>query len=583
MTKMVMRKNETKQPQNNEEDRDVEMGLTTHSHENNDYAIPEEEQEQPHRENLEEQDDDDDDDDDDDEPKNVADGYTQYHPATKQEANKSGARSDTCSYRANEDDDGANVHLHFCNTSDDQREVVTDAYTGQDESYDDDVEQDGAGILHLTGSHSETQETEDDFWIESVIHDDEGGEEVNQSDNHPEKGGDDPDLREGNVVSFKTSTSDLSPVTLSGTLRKWTGKAQTKLFGDDYSEKESMFVIVAGGLIAFNNGYVNGSCLSGLLSPNGVTQSVAGFTSAYTGSALAMAAGEIPEFGFQSNIILSYMMGAFIAGFVTPNATPYRIEPTYGPTFLVGGVFLLIASILAALEFSESYIFFFAAAANGIQNGIASIYSANLIRCSLTGSSTDIALVFGQLLRGNRKNLWKGLVLVLIVCSFWLGGLVSFYATSRFRSYSLFFNAGLFWVIGMSLVFFLVHELRISVRAAIFGTWEWKQALRMLHRRMIFSMHGGDNNCNPLEFEDLGTQEFGDLFDRVDKAGNGRIEETDLTAALHRAGVQIDSKGVKTLIKSADKSKDGTIYRDEWMKMCRSCRSAKSTVFPSGR
>jgi hypothetical protein len=33
------------------------------------------------------------------------------------------------------------------------------------------------------------------------------------------------------------------------------------------------------------------------------------------------------------------------------------------------------------------------------------------------------------------------------------------------------------------------------------------------------------------------------LFDRIDKAGNGRIEETDLTAALHRAGLQIDSKG----------------------------------------
>jgi hypothetical protein len=122
-----------------------------------------------------------------------------------------------------------------------------------------------------------------------------------------------------------------------------------------------------------------------------------------------MAEGDFREFGFQSNIILSYMMGAFIAGLVTPNATPYRIEPTYGPTFLVGGVFLLISSILAALEFSGSYIFFFAAAANGVQNGIASIYSAN------------------------RKNLSKGLVLVLIVlCSFWLGGLVSFYATSRF-------------------------------------------------------------------------------------------------------------------------------------------------------
>ena len=50
---------------------------------------------------------------------------------------------------------------------------------------------------------------------------------------------------------------------------------------------------------------------------------------------------------------------------------------------------MLAASILAALEFETIYVFCLAAAANGIQNGIASIYSANLIRCSLTGSSTD--------------------------------------------------------------------------------------------------------------------------------------------------------------------------------------------------
>jgi hypothetical protein len=166
--------------------------------------------------------------------------------------------------------EGVNVPQHSSNTPDDPREVVADASTGQDESHDN-VEQHGGGILHLTGSHTETQEAEYDLWIGCVTHDDEGGEEVNPWDNHQEKAVDDPDLREGNTVSFKTPTSNLSLLTLSGTLRKWTGKAQTKLFRDNYSKKECMFVIVAGGLIAFNNGYVNGSCLSSLLSPNSVT------------------------------------------------------------------------------------------------------------------------------------------------------------------------------------------------------------------------------------------------------------------------------------------------------------------------
>jgi uncharacterized membrane protein YoaK (UPF0700 family) len=334
--------------------------------------------------------------------------------------------------------------------------------------------------------------------------------------------------------------------------------------------------------MAFNSGYVNGSCLSGFLIPTGVTQSVAGFTSSYTKSALALSQGDFSTFGYYSSVILSYMFGAFLSGVITPEAKPYTIEPTYGPTFLIGGVFLLISSILAALEWNESYIFFFAATANGIQNGIASIYSANLIRCSLTGASTDIALVIGQLVRGKRKNLSKGLVLTMIVFSFWLGGIVSFFATSLFRVHSLFVNAALFWLVGASLIYFLVHELHITVRAAIFGNWEWRSAIRKLHERMAFSMHGGDMAGAPKDFEEMYSQEFDTLYDRVDLEGKGVIEEPDLVRALQRAGSKANLKGVKALIMCADETKDGTINREEWMKMCRSCRSAGS-IFGSIR
>ena len=368
---------------------------------------------------------------------------------------------------------------------------------------------------------------------------------------------------------------------ISESVRGLSRKAHTKLFGDDYSKKEGAFVIVAGALIAFNNGYVNGSCLSGLINPTGIGQSVAGFTSAYTDSALAVAQGRFDDLYFESRIILSYMFGAFLSGMLTPNATPYRIEPTYGPTFIIGGLFLLISSILAALEYHEQYIFFFAAAANGIQNGIASIYSANLIRCSLTGSSTDIALVVGQLVRGNRQKLWKGLVLSMIVISFWFGGLVSFYATMRFRTYSLFFNATIFWIIGGLLVYFLVHELRISVRAAVLGSWEWKIALNKLHKRMIFSLHGdatlaGDTGA--ISLDNAGPQEFDTLFNRIDKHGKGRIEEADLYIALERAGAKADGTAVKTLMKSAadggNVDGESSISREKWKKICYACQSS---------
>lgn len=355
--------------------------------------------------------------------------------------------------------------------------------------------------------------------------------------------------------------------------------AYVKLFGNNYNQRQSNFVLVAGGLIAFNNGYVNGSCLSGLLLPNGATQSVAGFTSSYTKSALSLVQGEWSLFGYHSLIILSYMLGAAIAGYITPNAKPYRIEPTYGPTFLIGGIFLLLASILSAFDYSEQYVFFFAAAANGIQNGIASIYSANLIRCSLTGSSTDIALVIGHIAKGYYNKLWKGAVLSMIVSTFWLGGIVSFYATSYFRELSLFVNAGLFWLVGLSLLIFLVNELHISFIAAIFGTWKWKNALKMLHDRMMISQHGPQYFIeDDREISDYDSTEFHQLFDRIDHNNKGTIEVPDLISALNDAGYDGDEKDVKTLMMVADENNDGNINRDEWMALCRTIRDSTTSA-----
>ncbi|CAJ1960028.1 unnamed protein product [Cylindrotheca closterium] len=263
-----------------------------------------------------------------------------------------------------------------------------------------------------------------------------------------------------------------------GKKKDWVKEGISKLMGEDYSKREAAFVLFVGALIAFNNGYVNGACLSGLVSPNNTKKSIAGFTSKYTRSAVYLADNEFEEVGAQVSLIASYFLGSFLSGLLTPNATPYRLEPTYGPTFLIGGLFLTAASILSAKGKGDPYIFCLAAAAAGIQNGIASIFSSNLIRCSLTGSTTDMAITLGQVIRGNRTKVWKAMVLLLLVIAFWLGGLISFYATRHFRNYSLYFSAGLFFFIGVSLVMFLVKEHSVSVKDAILGTWEITQSMR---------------------------------------------------------------------------------------------------------
>jgi uncharacterized membrane protein YoaK (UPF0700 family) len=351
--------------------------------------------------------------------------------------------------------------------------------------------------------------------------------------------------------------------------------ASPELIGGTYTQHEFAFVMVAGVLLAFNAGYVNGSCLSGFLTDDGDKQSVAGFTGAYTQSALALAGGNFKVFGTQVCMILSMIFGACISGLMNPNASPYRIEPSYGPTFMIGGIFLLIASLLAAFETNEThsfYLFYFAAAANGIQNGISSLYSANLIRSThLTGASTDIGLFIGQLLRGNRTNLWKLLVLIALASSFWLGGIISFYATSQFAHYSLLFNAALFLLIGASLVFFLVHELHISVSAALMGTWMWKRVMNQVVEKGMRTFTRGGAHMASSDF--YKSQHLSDYFDHINQEGD-EVTEQELLVALHAAGVKVSKESVKVLMRSADEDNNGSLSKDEWKKVARACRTS---------
>eukprot|EP00977_Amphora_coffeiformis_P005920 scaffold1253_cov146-Amphora_coffeaeformis.AAC.3 len=251
----------------------------------------------------------------------------------------------------------------------------------------------------------------------------------------------------------------------------------------------------------------------------------------------------------------SYMLGAALAGSFTPTAVPYRIHPTYGPTFLVGGIMLFTASVLAAWEVSDpSYIFFLAACVCGLQNGIASIYSSNLIRCSLTGALTDIALTVGQLTRGNSKSLPKAIVLSLLVFFFWVGGIVAFFMSRKYLSYTLFFNAALFWLIGIACVIFLVKNISISPYDAIFGTWAVKKTLRRLG-----SLEDGGGAA--------GEERLKNMFDTIDCDGNGEIDHDQLLQYLMQMDKKTTARAVKMLIRSANKDQNDTIDREAWHRM----------------
>ena len=217
---------------------------------------------------------------------------------------------------------------------------------------------------------------------------------------------------------------------------------------------------------------------------------------------------------------------------------------------------LFMASILAALEADPRYIFYLTAGANGLQNGIASIYSSNLIRCSMTGAITDIALAVGQLVRGNRRSMPKAMVLSLICLNFWLGGIASYYMTKQFLSLTLFFNAALFWLVGIAWVVFLVKNVSISASDAIFGTWQWKKTLRQM---------GGGTETGTGAVEAVIRLKA--IFDEIDNDGNVEIDHDELLTYLLQMDKRTTVRAVKMLMRSADKDQDGRISREEWEQM----------------
>lgn len=325
-----------------------------------------------------------------------------------------------------------------------------------------------------------------------------------------------------------------------------------ELIGDGYNAREVRFVMVAAVLIAMNNGFVNGVCLSGFLfmaageeEEPSFTAMVSGTAGAVTNNATNLAGEDWTKYFNTAFMFLSYMIGAFIVGGINPRAKAYAIVPGYSPCWIVGGTMLLAASLLSAAGVQTRGIFYLCIAANGVQNGIASIYSANLIRCTLTGAFTDIGLVIGQCLHGNFTKIPKATVLAVIIASFWLGGVISFPLVRAFRAYTLLINAAIFYLIGVINISYLVVTLKLSVVQTVCGTWDWKDVL---------------NKIQPSGSK----EDMMALFNELDHDKGGTLDMYELRKGLLG---KVSEQELQTLLQAADMDGSGDVDLDEWTEL----------------
>ena len=321
------------------------------------------------------------------------------------------------------------------------------------------------------------------------------------------------------------------------------------------STQEAMFVFAVGLLLSLNSGFINGLCLSGLLTQDGsLQQAVSSVTGTYTRAGLSLADGEVDMFGMDVGLILCFIAGATISGFMNPKAIPHKLVPSYGPTFLFGFLCMMASSIAAVVDPGSRTLYYFATMANGIQNGMSSVYTANLIRTShLTGTSTDIGLIFGQMLRGNWKNFWKFKVLVGLAISFWVGSVVSFFSAEQFLSRSLCFSAALFLLIGLTHVTFVVVTQHVSFVQAAFGTWQWDKVLGHIAK-----------GVHDTTITALTPDQIDHVFDSMDVDKSGDIQAHELIDALEKLGMKVTEEVVDSMIAVVDVNGDGSVDREEF-------------------
>mmetsp|Transcript_25945 Transcript_25945/g.39899 ORF Transcript_25945/g.39899 Transcript_25945/m.39899 type:complete len:594 (+) Transcript_25945:107-1888(+) len=314
--------------------------------------------------------------------------------------------------------------------------------------------------------------------------------------------------------------------------------------------REAFFVLILGLLLSLNSGYINGLCLSGLVGPD--RQAVSAFTGTYTKSGLALASGDPKLFGFEFTLILSFIGGALISGAMNPQAIPHKLVPTYGPTFLIGSIFMIASAIFGVTLPNGRALYYFAAMANGLQNGMTSTYSANLIRTShLTGTSTDIGLIAGQMLRGNMKNYWKFKVLVGLAASFWLGGLISFYSAQKFLSQSLWFSAALYLLVGMTHCVYVVLSQKVSFVQAMTGAWKWEKVLETMASSL--NPEGGGLEAGMTD------EQIDRIFKTIDTDDSGTIDADELKVALDDMGMKLSEQCVASMLKVVDENGDGVV------------------------
>ncbi|MGL4999886.1 MAG: YoaK family protein [Cetobacterium sp.] len=129
----------------------------------------------------------------------------------------------------------------------------------------------------------------------------------------------------------------------------------------------------------------------------------------------------IPHLKIMLGLVSSFFIGAITSGVLIGEGRDFEFRKRYGDTFIFIGILLKVSEIYLR----ENLIFVFVLAFSlGLQNGLFIRYKGMVIRTThMTGTVTDLGVVIGHFLRGDKDEGLKIKHYTVNIISFISGGL----------------------------------------------------------------------------------------------------------------------------------------------------------------
>lgn len=146
-------------------------------------------------------------------------------------------------------------------------------------------------------------------------------------------------------------------------------------------------------------------------------------------------------------ILLSFLFGSTLAGFLL-HSSSLKLGRHYDTALFIESALLLIS--LWCLSIGSFYGHFFASAACGLQNAMATTYSGAVIRTThVTGIFTDLGIMVGEYFRGKKLDKRKAKLFLTIIVGFILGGALGALLYKMYDFMALLFPASICLVIAV--------------------------------------------------------------------------------------------------------------------------------------